>query len=328
MLGAGAFGEVYEVFDHNLSLRGALKFFEQPPPLGHRWAEAHTLKALDGPFVLHVQNADVSAGQQFIVTDLAENGSVADHIIDAVGMPVEQARTWGRDIIGGVARVHLQNLLHCDMKPENVFLTATGSAIVGDFGLAQPQDDDGLAYAAGSLHTMAPEVAAAFSGGTPLVYTTRSDVYSVGATIYWMLAGRPVLPDATNKADIASMTVADLWDIAPHVPGPIRSAVMRAVAFDAAARFQTMSEFDSAISGVALPTRQWNKVRPHDGHHQCFEGVARTSTIDLCAMHTANAGRLHVTGTYRSGRRIPSLTREIRAVQLPQAVRKVIRDFR
>ena len=325
-LGQGAFGEVYEVYDHNLSLRGALKFLSNPSPVGHPWAESRLLMALDGPYVLHVQNADVAAGQQFIVTDLAEDGAIADKIVPNVGLPVEQARLWARDIISGVQRVHQQGLLHCDIKPENVFLTSGGRAVVGDLGLAQAQDANGFAIAAGSAPTMAPEVAAASAGGPAQVYSSSSDIYSVGATLYWMLAGRPVLPSVTKPSDIGGMAIPDLWDVAPHVPPPIRTAVMTAVARDPADRFASISEFDTAISGVAVPVRRWDRVSPHHGHNACFQGVAKTSMIRLCVSSASRPGRLQISAVYASGRRIPALSKEVPTAQLPRAVRSAIRQ--
>ena len=325
MLGAGSFGEVYEVFDHNFQVHAALKLLKQAPAPGHPWAEAHVLKALDGPFVLKVLNADVYLGQQYIVTELAANGTIADHIVSNVGVPVEQARRWTRDLCHGIARMHRDHLVHRDIKPENVFLSAKGSAMVGDVGLAQLVADDGSAAAAGSLLTMAPEVAAAACGGPMNSYTVRSDVYSIGASLYWMLTGHQVLPDATTYADVVAGQPDNIADAAPHVPPLLRKAVMKALSIDPAARFASVAQLDAAIGGVVSPRRHWDRTSPHPGHEQCFHGVGSNSTIELCVVVEEQAGKVALRHKYASGRSLAKHDRVVARTKLAAAIRSTMR---
>lgn len=325
VLGAGSFGEVYEVFDHNLRVHAALKLLGQAPSSGHPWAEAHVLQALDGPFVLKVLNADVHLGQQYIVTELAVNGTIADHIVSDVGVPVEQARRWTRDLCHGVARMHRDRLVHRDIKPENVFLSAKGAAMVGDVGLAQLVDDDGSAAAAGTLLTMAPEVAGAACGGPVNSYTVRSDVYSIGASLYWMLAGHRVLPAATTYADVVAGQPDDLAEAAPHVPLPLRKAVMKALSADPAARFASVVELDAAIGGVGSPRRRWDRRSPHSGHEQCFRGVGSSAAIELCVVAQERPGTVALRHQYASGRSLAKHDRVVTRARLAAAIRSTIR---
>jgi serine/threonine protein kinase len=325
-LGTGSFGEVYKVLDHNLNRVGALKLLKAVSSASDPWAEAHMLMALDGPFVLRVQNAAVFQGQQYIVTDLAETGSVSSHIQAAVGMPVEQARLWGRDMSRGVERMHKQGLLHCDLKPDNIFVSATNSALVGDVGLAQKCDVNGLVDAAGTMTTMAPEVAAAAATGVPRCYSVRSDVFSIAATLYWMLTGSPVKPAAQTYADVVAMKIPDIWDIAAHVPNQLRTAVMKALDPDPANRFASAADFDSAIGGVPIPSRRWDRVTPHTSHEQCFVGSGRKSAIDLCVAPVPGRAFVQLSGSYASGRAIAAMTRKVRRSQLSTAIRSAIRN--
>lgn len=87
------------------------------------------------------------------MTELATHGTVADQITQDVGVPVVTAVRWARQACAGVARIHDHNLLRCDIKPENLFLDERGDVLVGDLGLAQLMDQNGMVHAAGSIPT-------------------------------------------------------------------------------------------------------------------------------------------------------------------------------
>ncbi|EUA03197.1 tyrosine kinase family protein [Mycobacterium kansasii 824] len=181
-LGSGAFGEVYEVFDHNLKQVCALKIHNRM--VAGPWTEAQILRQLDGEYILKVLNADLAEGAPYVVTHLATNGTIADQIQPDVGVPITAAVRWARQACQGVARIHDQKLLHRDLKPENLFIDGRHDVLVGDLGLAQLQDENGLADAAGSIPTMAPEIARIGAPGqnptTARVYSIAADVYSLG----------------------------------------------------------------------------------------------------------------------------------------------------
>ncbi|MBE1514315.1 serine/threonine-protein kinase [Nesterenkonia halotolerans] len=288
-LGGGAFGEVYEVIDHHLGgTTAALKLLKSHP-LGI-WEEAQVLRRVAGEHLLPVQNADLAAGVPFIVTDLATHGSIAEQITPHVGMPIDRAIRWGRQMCQGIARLHDFGLLHCDLKPENIFLNGSGDALVGDLGLAQLEDPNGVVLAAGSPLTMAPEVCAGMAGLTPpRCYSALSEVFSLGACVYWMLAGAPPRP-LMSYPDLAKTQVPDIWEAAPHLPRGLRDVVNRSLSADVMERQWSPSHLDAALSAFRRPERSWTRVQPHPEHRDCFVGTkSGAQTVSVCV--AANPSR-------------------------------------
>ena len=131
-----------------------------------------------------------------IVTAVAKS-TTARSIQPGVGVDVEQATRWLRQACRGVARVHDAGLLHKDIKPENLFISNDQDVLVGDLGIACLRDATGAGHFGGTAETMAPEVAVVGATMSPAAWpnqrptTVLSDVYSLGASLYWLLAGIP-----------------------------------------------------------------------------------------------------------------------------------------
>ncbi|MGN7778851.1 serine/threonine-protein kinase [Mycolicibacterium sp. 22603] len=304
-LGSGSFGEVYEVFDHNLKEVCALKVHRQL--VAGPWTEAQILRQLDGEYILKVLNADLAGGAPYVVTHLATNGTVADQIEPGVGISITRAVRWARQACQGVARIHDQKLLHRDIKPENLFIDDRQDVLVGDLGLAQLQDGSGLADAAGSIPTMAPEIARIGVPGqnptTARVYSVTADVYSLGATLFWMLSGAQPIPGASSYSDVWGAAQPDLWDAAPHVPQGLRDIVNKSIAPQPADRCVSAAQFDSALGGWSPPSRNWTRVKPHPGHEQCFRGAKGTSLLEVCAIPTGIRTQLNIVACHAASRR-------------------------
>lgn len=304
-LGNGNFGEVYEVFDYYLKELCALKIHKQT--VAGPWTEAQILKQLDGEYILKVLNADLAAGRPYVVTDLATHGTIANQIEPDIGVPIAIAVRWARQACQGVARIHDHKLLHRDIKPENLFIDHHQNVLVGDLGLAQLQDTNGLADAAGSIPTMAPEVARIGARGqhptTARVYSIAADVYSLGATLFWMLSGTQPVPGASSFDDVWAARQPDVWDAAPHVPQGLRDIVNKSIARDLAERYPSADALDSALGGRSQATREWTRVQPHNGHEQCFIGTKGSSCIEVCAIPTGVRTQLKVIAQHAGSRR-------------------------
>lgn len=311
-LGSGAFGDVFEVFDHILQQVCALKLHKQIA--AGPWTEAQILRQLDGEFILKVLNADLAGGAPYVVTHLATHGTIADQIEPDVGISITTAVRWARQACQGVARIHDQKLLHRDIKPENLFIDHRQAVLVGDLGLAQLQDQNGLADAAGSIPTMAPEIARIGVPGqnpaTARVYDITADVYSLGATLYWMLAGVQPVPGAASCGDVWSAPQPDLWAVAPHVPQGLRDIVNKSIARDPSNRYSSAAVFDSALGGWSPPARSWTRVTAHAGHEQCFTGSKGASHLEICAIPTGVRTQIEIVARHTaSGRAIKSAHR-------------------
>ncbi len=321
-LGGGANGQVYEVWDERQRVTVALKLLDNRPPSGW-WIEAEVLTGLRGDYILPILNADDEAGQPFVVTEVMHNGSTERKIVRGVGVEVDRAALWIQRASIGVSRIHDHRLLHTDIKPANLFLDGDDDVLVGDLGLVARMDANGEGHCAGSPETLAPEVA---RGGNT---TVRSDVYSLGATLYHLVAGdwvNPALHAITNPiqiyATVAGHIPAPLGQVAPHVPVGLRAIVMRAIDPDPLARHESPAELAAAIGARTMPRRTWRRDLPCAGHTMCFTGHRDgASTFQLCAVPTGTRGRHRI-----ESRRVPAGTRinpwpEVTPAQLVAKVR-------
>lgn len=225
-LGQGANGVVYRVRDHTQNMVVALKLIPVADPLT-AWDEAHVLTGLRGQYMLPILNADLASGMPFIVTEVARHGSAADGLRAGVGVAIDRAVRWVQQACRGTARVHDVGLLHTDIKPDNLFIDDDGDALVADLGLACLRDAAGRGHFAGTPPTMAPEVAGVVvtvpqsEWGLQRPTSVASDVYSLGATLYWLIAGRPPFEGADPIACMTAVAAGpppSIRDLAPHVP--------------------------------------------------------------------------------------------------------------
>jgi serine/threonine protein kinase len=175
-----------------------------------------------------------------------------------IGVPPENAVRWVRHACRGAARTHASRLLHRDIKPHNLFLTASGEAQLGDFGIAVRMDANGDGPPLGTPVTTAPEVAAGHNT------SVASDVYSLGATLYALLSG--LYSNAHGDPP--------LRDVAPHVSRALAERVHKALSTDPADRFRTAADFDAALGSLPPASRRWRRTDEHSGHDLCYRGEA------------------------------------------------------
>lgn len=327
-LGSGQHGEVWRVHDSNLDAEYALKLLASNQIAGP-WAEARLLNSLKGDYILPIRNADTTPeGTRYLVTDVAEHGTVMDRIDTTLGVVEEQAVGWVREACNGLARVHRHGLLHRDVKPENLFLTGSGKCLVGDLSLAGAQNASGCVAAGGTLDTMAPEVGAVDLpgyAGDVAVYCVRSEVFSLGATLYWLLAGTPPVT-GTRYRDAATASPVDLWELASHVSRGTRDIVMKTLSRDPATRYSDPAALAAALGRRNRPDRRWVRVAAHPEHERCYEGVKAGRTVGLCAFQKSGSSGYVLQIRHRpSGRRLAQDGTSATPSGLNQAIRSAIR---
>jgi serine/threonine-protein kinase len=297
-LGSGSFGEVYEVSDRYQNAVLALKLIGSAAGAG-TWAEAQVLTQLRSNYLLPVWNADYFAGVPFLVTDVAAHGTLADRF-SPVGVSLPIAVRWTISVCRGAQRTHDANLLHRDIKPDNVFLTAQDEALLGDFGLACLMNAAGEGPFGGTAVTMAPEVAA---GGA----TSRSsDVYSIGATLYALLAGRYPHEGPAVRANVVAGPPPPIRDRAPQVSIALAQRVAKAMARDPADRYATPAEFAADLGLMTMPARGWSRTDEHGaaGHVACWRGE-EAGKVDATVCIVQVGTRFSIEAAHQpSGRRI------------------------
>lgn len=334
-LGTGGQGEVYEVLDTHEGDIVALKLLTRIGA-GGPWVEAQILRRLSDPHILPIRNADMASGRPFIVTELAVHGSLDGALArrGKCGLIVEDVVRLTRQACHGVARGHDLRLLHNDIKPGNLFLNAGGECVVGDFGFASllPPGATSTAPAGATAETAAPEVAGGWP--TPATASVRSDLYSLGATAFWLLAGAAPIdlsaaPDTAAKmALVAAQSVPRLRDVAPHVPSYVASAIEQAMDRSPTKRHTSVTEFAAALGRRPSVARRWRRTDEHRGHIACWRGELQSagSTFVMCLEHGSRPTQAVITTRHLvSGRRITAGCRSVPMRTWAQAVRSVMR---
>ncbi len=337
VLNPGGQGDVYRVLDHRENDVYVLKLLDPNLVTGNVWQEAQILRQLRDDHILEIRNASLTLGRPYIVTALARDGTLKTELdaTNSAGVPVEEVVTWIRHAAMGVARAHDASLVHNDLKPANLFLNAIRECLVRDFGMASllPPGQTTAPPPGATAATAAPEVASTFGTGAPTA-SIASDVYSLGATAYWLLAGRPPIDLAGVPPHLQMSTVAvgqppRLFDVAPHVPQGLAAIIEKAIARDPADRHATIGDFDDALGSYRLPKRKWTRTNEHAhaGHIGCWRGERMgASTYVMCVEPAAKAGSYNVSTRHLSSNaRVPKGARACRIGNWPHAVRAVIR---
>ena len=249
-LGAGGLGVVYEV-EHLISQRReAMKILlpdQGTPEMVERFRrEVQTLATLNHVHIAQLHTAFYYENQLAMIMELIHGETLRDlRARTAITLP--QALEYIAQTLNALAYAHRLGVVHRDIKPSNIMITDGGFVKLLDFGIALTGHGTELTragYLLGSLNYMSPEQI----GGSKA--TARSDIYSVGVTLYEMLTGTLPITGANNyeimMAHINQVPVAP-EKIAPQVPGLVSDAVMRALAKDPAQRFATAEEFLHAL---------------------------------------------------------------------------------
>lgn len=309
-------GQSLRCFDIIEQCHVAVKIIEtHGGQVGH-WDEARYLRMLTDPHILPIRNAVEDLGQPILVTEIAMGGTLSDQLSQAHGVPTVQAIDWIRQACLGVARAHGDGLLHNDIKPGNLFLTRTGRLMVGDFGFATLLDPDtGTARMLGASPTTgAPEAITGALTGLETA-TPRSDVYSIGATLYWLLAGHPPVPlnlsHQRARDFVVAGSVVPIKIAAPHISDSTSRVVAQSMSTDPLNRHGSVAELNAELGSARTSEsggRQWRRSPTHAGHDSCWEcpADANKQGLSLCVRPTSGQRReidVRYTATRRRLRR-------------------------
>lgn len=243
LLGKGGMGSVYEVEHQETGRRLALKVLGQAigsEELRARFVrEGRLAAAIRHPHVVGVFAAEEIEGVPVIAMELLCQGSLADQVSRDGPLPPAKAVDAVLQIIDGLEAAQASGVLHRDVKPANCFVNAEGQVKVGDFGLSIStfaKDEASLTQSGASMGT--PSFAAPEQlRGEAL--DVRADIYSVGATLNYLLTGRPAhVADNLGALISAVLTKppADPSTLQPGIPAPLARVVMRCLERDKARR--------------------------------------------------------------------------------------------
>jgi serine/threonine-protein kinase len=259
VLGEGGMATVYLAVDLKHTRKVALKVMrpELAATLGSErfLREVEIAGRLNHPHILPMHDSGEAEGLLYYVMPFIDGESLRDRIKREGQLPVEEALKLAREISEALAYAHAQGVIHRDMKPANVLLSA-GHALVADFGIARAVGGDAITHtglAIGTPQYMSPEQAM----GSPV--DGRTDVYAVGAVLYEMLAGDPPFGGPNSQAILTrSLTEPPraLTASRPAISPAINTLVQRALAKDPEQRFPDAKAFAVALQGGIDQARQ------------------------------------------------------------------------
>jgi len=260
LIGQGAMGAVYKALDVNLDRRVAVKVMSaevrSDPDFVERFRqEARLQGALIHPNVATLFDYFVHEGTPVAVMEFIDGESLEQLIRRRGAIPAHQSIPIFKQALRAVAAAHRAGIIHRDLKPSNLMITRDDVLKVMDFGIAKRQGTTGATQVSTSVGTvlyMAPEQILGRA------VDCRTDVYGLGITLYEMLSGQPPFsPRGKVPYMVLSAHVNDLPQPPTvhcrSIPQPIVNAVMRALAKDPNARFQSTDEFMQALPDVSAP---------------------------------------------------------------------------
>jgi serine/threonine-protein kinase len=214
--------------------------------------EVQTLASLNHVNIAQLHTAFYYENQLAMVMELVHGETLRD-LRARAGITLPHTLAYVAQVLYALAYAHRLGVVHRDIKPSNIMISEGGVVKLLDFGIAVTglgSDLTGAGYLLGSLNYMSPEQIGGSKAGP------RSDIYSVGVTLYELLTGELPIKGANNyeimMAHINQVPVPP-HEIAPLVPLVISDAVMRALAKDPAKRFATAEDFHSALRLTPAP---------------------------------------------------------------------------
>jgi serine/threonine protein kinase len=263
-IGAGGMGVVFRATDTKLNRPAAIKFLSgdlADAAARRRFQrEAQMASSLNHPHILTVYDVGEFDGRQYLATEFIDGGTLKNWI-------QRQPRSWedvAQSLTGvadGLATAHQAGILHRDIKPDNILVTASGYAKLADFGLAKLEDgpvlsatrtlheeQTGKGMIVGTIAYMSPEQAA----GKPL--DARSDIFSFGVVLYEMLAGQRAFRAASNLELLQQVIHAKPAPLSDEIPEPLRALVARALEKNPADRYPSMRDLVADLRAVQRPS--------------------------------------------------------------------------
>lgn len=268
-LGEGGMGVVYKAQDLKLSRLVALKFLptqERPSPedVERFQNEARALSSLNHPSIATIFDIDESDGRRFIALELLPGGTLRSQLrqyqSSARDMPLNLVVSYSVQVADALAHAHKRNVVHRDVKTENILLTEDGKAKITDFGLAKLRGEKQLTKTGSTLGTAAYMSPEQIRGEET---DARSDIFSFGVVLYELLTGK--LPfrgehEAALSYSIVHEDPAPISSLRVKVPQSLIDVVSKCLAKDRTERYQNsellvadLQEVAQEITGFVAP---------------------------------------------------------------------------
>lgn len=257
-LGHGGMGQVYLVrnliSDRIEAMKVLLPDLAQQGDLANRFMrEIKVLASLDHPNIAQLRTAFTAENQLVMIMEYVEGDTLAERLHAGPFSPPD-ALNYVAQVLAALSYAHGKGVIHRDIKPANMMLTPKGVVKLMDFGIARSTQDLGMTVTGttlGSLDYMSPEQVKSEPTDA------RSDLYSVGVSLYEMVTGHRMF-SATSSYSVMESHVKEIpkppIEVVPTLPKPLSDIIMMAVAKDPGHRFQTADAMRNALSQVSGAT--------------------------------------------------------------------------
>jgi serine/threonine-protein kinase len=272
-LGVGGMGQVYLAEHVNMRRLAALKVlpplsFDDPVARERFFREARAAGTLDHPNIVRVFDLCQEGKILYLVMEYVEGVSLQEVVGRHGPLDVGAACHYARQVAFGLQHAHELGFVHRDVKPANLLVDRVGVVKILDFGLVRSETESGAGLTRrldnklvlGTADYVAPEQAMDSSS-----VDIRADVYSLGATLYFALTGRPLFPGGRVAQKLVWQQVKDpvpVDGLRPEVPAELAAVVHRMLAKKPADRFQSPAEVFDALAPfipdeVPVPEPAW-----------------------------------------------------------------------
>ncbi len=260
LIGQGGMGKVYKAI-HEFTFREvALKilntsFIRDETNVTRFFQEIRALAKLNHPNIVTLYDAGKGGRRYYFTMELVDGPSLAKYVQDKGYLPEKEALSIVKATAQALGYAHQRNVIHRDIKPENILISSIGIPKVTDFGIVMHRDEDHLTltregFMVGTIQFASPEQ---IEGSRNV--DGRSDIYSLGATLYFMLTGR-TLYGGNSAQDIAKKQASGSWTSPrrynPSVSFKTARFIKKMMARRPEKRFQSMDDVIRAVEGNHL----------------------------------------------------------------------------
>ena len=256
LLGRGGMGSVFAAEQQGIGRRVALKIISKqtgrdPEQLERFLSEARRIAALDHPNIVRAFDVDHEGERYFLVLEYVE-GRDLQQIVESDGpLDVERAVRYVRQAASGLAHAHERKMIHCDIKPANLIVGEKDVVKILDMGMARLVEEDGSSSDSneniiGTIDYISPEQALEAED-----LDHRTDIYSLGCTLYFLLTSRPPFGEGTLAQRIMkhqTQAPRPISETRSGVPDGLAEVCMKMMAKKPGDRFETAAEVAQALA--------------------------------------------------------------------------------
>ena len=260
MIGGGGMSNVYLAHDMILDRDVAIKVlrydFSNEEDLHRRFQrEALSATSLTHPNIVNIFDVGEDGDIHYLVMEYVEGKTLKQYIVDSAPLPPVEAVEIMKQLTSAIANAHHNQIIHRDIKPQNILMDDQLHVKITDFGIAMALSATSFTQTnsvLGTVHYLSPEQA---RGGTA---TKKSDIYALGIVLFELLTGK--LPFSGESAVSIALKhlqteTPSVRDLRPEIPQSLENVVMKATAKDPMHRYRSVEEMQRDLETVLIPER-------------------------------------------------------------------------